>query len=124
MRKFLVGIVLSATLLPVQPATATWSGQVMTHLREVLEMACKGRSECLAQVGDLALFLWRHSDEANLQLRTVRCLGQTAMARGYVWSPGKMFEIMTPDAVPEIAAELCGCVVPTILEAQVCRSLK
>lgn len=105
-------------------AAQSWTERAVTELQTALEMACEGRQACLAQIAELGVFLWRHRNEADIQARAVRCVAQTAVARGYVWSPSKLLEDLTPETVTAVGLDLCQCVVPKLLEPQVCEALK
>lgn len=123
MRRFIV-IALVTCLATPASAEQSWSEMALEQLGKALEVACDGQSACLAKVAAFAAFLWNNRDEADIQARAVRCVAQTAVTRGYLWSPSKILDDLTPETISTLGIDLCECVVPELFRERVCGQLR
>jgi hypothetical protein len=80
-------------------------------LKTTMIKACEIDPSCIQRVTSFAYFLWKNRDKADIQYNAMKCLGSSAIKRGYVWSPTKVLDDLTPKTSQEIAYEVCDCVV-------------
>lgn len=98
-----------------------WTGSVKAEenlsnsafelLQSAMTKACSIYPDCTRRVTSFAYFLWKNRDKSDIQYNSMKCLGYSAFNRGYVWSPTKLLDDMTPTTAQEIAVEICDCVV-------------
>lgn len=89
-------------------------------LKSAMVKACSVYPDCTRRVTSFAYFLWKNRDKSDIQYNTMKCLGYSAVNRGYLWSPTKMLDDMTPATAQEIAMEVCDCVVGYWGKDEVC----
>ncbi|MHC2297449.1 hypothetical protein [Rhizobium mongolense] len=80
-------------------------------LKSSMVKACEIDPSCVQRVTSFAYFLWNNRDKADIQYNAMKCLGYSAVKRGYFWSPTKVLDDLTPKMSQEIAYEVCDCVV-------------
>lgn len=95
-------------------------GQTVKLLQSAMVKACDIYPDCTKRVMSFAYFLWANRDKSDIQFNTMKCLGYSAVGRGYIWSPTKVLDDMTPTTAQEIAKEVCDCVVGSWGKDQVC----
>ncbi|MDW9376825.1 hypothetical protein GHK33_20600 [Sinorhizobium meliloti] len=110
-----------ALTISASPASAELSFRgLVDYLEAGMKRACELYPDCTRRVTSFTWFLWSNRDKADIQYHTMKCLGYSAVQRGYVWSPMKLVDELTPTTAQEISVEVCTCVVGYWGKDQVC----
>lgn len=103
-------IILFSSSAPSRAGETTFD-TLYNEIKSALLAACQVRPDCVRRVTSLAWFLWNNRDKADIQYNTMKCLGYSAVKRGYVWAPTKILDDLTPVTAQEVATEVCDCVI-------------
>lgn len=93
---------------------------LVSQLKSTMTAACNLYPDCERRVGSFVWFLWNNRDKSDIQFNTVKCIGYSAVARGYIWEPMKVLDDLTPVTAQELAIEVCDCVVGSWGKEMVC----
>lgn len=105
---FATGIYLAATAnLRAQSSFSEFYDYLTTSIQK----ACAAHQDCLRLATSFAWFIWNNREQADLQFNAVKCLGYSAVQRGYIWSPISIWDDLTPTEVQSVAVEVCNCVI-------------
>jgi hypothetical protein len=112
------------TVVPVSTTSAEYSlfAELVGYFNKRAEIACDGQQNCLRAAGSLGWFLWKNREKADLQYTAMKCVGYSAVRRGYVWSPMNALENASSVEVIDIAIEVCDCVIGYWGREPICRS--
>jgi len=94
---------------------------MVQQLSSAATTVCAGRGDCARVAGNFARFLWDNRDRVDVQTRALRCLGQSAVRRGYVQSPVDAIRNASRADVTELSVEVCECMVGLSGSLSVCR---
>lgn len=112
-------VILILSSAPSRAGEATFDS-LYNQMKSALLAACELHPDCVRRVTSFAWFLWNNRDKADIQYNTMKCLGYSAVKRGYVWSPTKIFDDLNPVTAQEVAIEVCDCVVGYWGKGQAC----
>ncbi|MDX0065926.1 hypothetical protein GOB13_23275 [Sinorhizobium meliloti] len=74
-----------ALTLSASPASAELSFRgLVDYLEAGMTRACELYPDCTRRVTSFTWFLWSNRDKADIQYNTMKCLGYSAVQRGYV----------------------------------------
>lgn len=120
MKAIAVAVVLSVLSASPSKADGDMFASTVDLLRSAMTKACSLYPDCTRRITSFAYFLWNNRDKSDIQINTMKCLGYSAVNRGYVWSPTKVLDDLTPTSAQEIAKEVCDCVVGYWGKDEVC----
>lgn len=94
---------------------------IYDELLVAMTKACSGRSDCLRSATSFGWFLWNNRDKTDIGYNTAKCVGISAVKRGYIWSPFDMMSNMSPIEAQDVGVEVCDCVIGYWGREPVCR---
>jgi hypothetical protein len=86
---------------------------MMGRLGNALQAACGENNSCAGQAVRFAGFLWEYRENAFIQTRVYRCLGQYALRQGYSWGVRRFVDgIADEQQASGVLAYMYQCAVP------------
>jgi hypothetical protein len=106
--------------VPARAVEKSAYDSLVDEIKAAMVKACEVHPDCVRRVTSFAWFLYKNRDKSDIQINVMKCLGYSAVQRGYVWAPSKVLDDMTPQTAQEIAQEVCDCVVGYWGKDEVC----
>ncbi len=111
MKTFALVAVIAALSVSPTRAEEDFFYTTVDLIKSAMVKACSIYPDCTRRVTSFAYFLWQNRDKSDIQINTMKCVGYSAVSRGYIWSPTKLLDDLTPTTAQEVATEVCDCVV-------------
>jgi hypothetical protein len=85
--------------------------------------ACGPNAVCKERLAPFLRFVWENREKRNMKILLAKCTATTALKRGYVIQPTRMFNDMSPAGAVSISSDVCVCTVGD-WAASVCEPLQ
>jgi hypothetical protein len=78
---------------------------------------------CKERLAPFFRFVWENREKRNMRVLLAKCTATTALKRGYVINPTRVFNDASPAGAQSVAADVCTCTVGD-WAASVCEPLR
>lgn len=133
MRKFALVVIGMLVLIPNAYAELPLLGKfnsvqkrfdnVYNVMSSKMVAACGTDEKCRQDLQRFMDFIWENKDKRNVRTLLAKCTVKTAISRGYVTRPFKVFTGLNPQSAREVAQQMCSCTVGS-WAAQQCAMLR
>lgn len=115
-------VVAQLCLTPVAHAAMGFD-TVYNQMEARLLSACGPNVLCRERLTPFLRFVWENREKRNMKVLLAKCTVQTALTRGYVIRPLRVFNDMSPAGALSVADDVCVCTVGN-WAANVCEPLR
>ncbi len=110
MRFFLIALIFTFSACTSRAETSSTFDSLYNYMKIAMTAACANEDNCTRKISSFLWFVWNNRDKSDVQFNLVKCTGYSAVKRGYIWSPTKLLDDLTPKMTQEVAVEVCECV--------------
>lgn len=105
--------ILAIALLGFAPQAHSAMGfdALYNRMENRLLSACGPNGVCKERLAPFLRFVWENREKRNMKILLAKCTAKTALTRGYVIRPTRVFNDMSPAGAQSIASDVCVCTV-------------
>jgi len=105
--------ILAVALLGFAPQAHSAMGfdALYNRMENRLLSACGPNVVCKERLAPFLRFVWENREKRNMKVLLAKCTAKTALNRGYLIKPTRVFNDMSPSGAQSIASDVCVCTV-------------